>query len=122
MPGPHMTTCRANVGVAVVKNKLYAAGGFSGKNFLNSVEYLDPDTDEWTNFTPKPELVKNIKSSVNSDLCKENGHRTSSFGVSHRDSEEVFKNEGLTDHIQVENGCNGITSSIVTVAATGQSL
>lgn len=31
MPGPPMTTCRANVGVAVVNDKLYAVGGFSGK-------------------------------------------------------------------------------------------
>lgn len=30
-PGPNMTTPRANVGVAVVSNRLYAVGGFSGK-------------------------------------------------------------------------------------------
>lgn len=29
-PGPNMTTPRANVGVAVVGNRLYAVGGFSG--------------------------------------------------------------------------------------------
>lgn len=29
-PGPSMTTPRANVGVAVVGNRLYAVGGFSG--------------------------------------------------------------------------------------------
>ena len=29
-PGASMTTCRANVGVAVVDGKLYAVGGFSG--------------------------------------------------------------------------------------------
>lgn len=34
MPGPPMTTCRANVGVAVVNDKLYAVGGFSGKTTL----------------------------------------------------------------------------------------
>ena len=27
---------------------------FSGKGFLNSIEFLDPATNEWTNFTPKP--------------------------------------------------------------------
>lgn len=31
-PGPNMTTPRANVGVAVVGNRLYAVGGFSGNN------------------------------------------------------------------------------------------
>lgn len=29
-PGPNMTTPRSNVGVAVVGNRLYAVGGFSG--------------------------------------------------------------------------------------------
>lgn len=33
IPGPKMITPRANVGVAVVGNRLYAVGGFSG-NFL----------------------------------------------------------------------------------------
>lgn len=31
MPGPSMTTCRANVGVTVVDGRLYAVGGFSGR-------------------------------------------------------------------------------------------
>jgi len=30
IPGPNMITPRANVGVAVVGNRLYAVGGFSG--------------------------------------------------------------------------------------------
>lgn len=34
-PGPNMTTSRANVGVAVVGNRLYAVGGFSGIIILN---------------------------------------------------------------------------------------
>ena len=28
--GPSMTSCRANVGAAVVEGRLYAIGGFSG--------------------------------------------------------------------------------------------
>ena len=35
MPGPSMTTCRANVGVTVVDGRLYAVGGFSGRFPLN---------------------------------------------------------------------------------------
>jgi len=41
-----------------VGGRLYAVGGFSGKTFLDTTEYLDPDTMEWTNFTPKPEGYK----------------------------------------------------------------
>jgi len=29
---------------------LFAVGGFTGKVFLNSVEYLDPESMEWTTF------------------------------------------------------------------------
>lgn len=31
-PGPTMTTCRANVAVAVVDDRIWAVGGFSGKD------------------------------------------------------------------------------------------
>lgn len=48
-----MTTPRANVEVAVVGDRLYAVGGFSGKTFLNTIEYLDENTNEWTTFVPK---------------------------------------------------------------------
>ena len=30
-PGPTMTTCRANVAVAIVDDRIWAVGGFSGK-------------------------------------------------------------------------------------------
>lgn len=34
---------------------------FAGKTFLNSIEYLDEDTNEWTTFVPKiPEENQNI--------------------------------------------------------------
>ena len=51
-PGPTMTFCRGNVSVAVVNEQLWAVGGFSGKNFLNNVEFLDPVKDEWTSYLP----------------------------------------------------------------------
>lgn len=87
-PGPNMTTPRANVGAAVVGNRLYAVGGFSGKlikslllkssnliikilfsikftviifigkKFLNSIEFLDESMDEWTRFSPKVNCSK----------------------------------------------------------------
>lgn len=37
---------------------MYAVGGFSGKNFLNSIEYLDIHTNEWTTFIPKTDGIK----------------------------------------------------------------
>ena len=45
-----MTYCRGNVSVAMVHDRLWAVGGFSGKTFLNTVEFLDPVTEEWTTY------------------------------------------------------------------------
>ncbi len=50
--GPTLTIPRANVGIAVVKNRLFAVGGFSGKAFLSSIEYLTEDGQEWCIFLP----------------------------------------------------------------------
>ncbi|CAE1225047.1 IVNS1ABP [Acanthosepion pharaonis] len=35
------------VSVASLGNKLFAVGGFSGKRFLDSLEYFDDTTEEW---------------------------------------------------------------------------
>ena len=64
-PGPTMTTCRTNVSVAVVGDRLWAVGGFSGKVFLNTVEYLDGG-DEWTSFIPLPQQMFKSTKSTNS--------------------------------------------------------
>ena len=48
--GPTMTFYRGNVSVAMVHDRLWAVGGFSGKTFLNTVEFLDPVTEEWTTY------------------------------------------------------------------------
>jgi hypothetical protein len=48
--GPALTTARSIVSVVVVQNRLYAIGGFSGKKFLNTIEYYDADAKEWTKF------------------------------------------------------------------------
>ena len=51
--GPMLSVPRANVGVAVLENKLFAVGGFNGKKFLDTLEYLDiGHTDEWCSYLP----------------------------------------------------------------------
>lgn len=50
--GPTLCTPRANVGVAVIGHRLFAVGGYSGKSFLNSVEYLSDDGEEWCSYQP----------------------------------------------------------------------
>ena len=51
--GPTLVTNRANCGVAVLEDKLFATGGFNGKKFLNSMEFLDLSKNEyWRNDMP----------------------------------------------------------------------
>ena len=47
---PSLSHPRSNVGVAVVKGCLFAVGGFSGKTFLDSIEYLSEDATEWSSY------------------------------------------------------------------------
>jgi len=39
--GPTLNTPRANVRAVTVGDRVYAVGGFSGKVFLNTIEYLE---------------------------------------------------------------------------------
>ena len=38
---------RSGVGLAVVNGNLYAVDGFDGSNYLKSVEWFDPSTNQW---------------------------------------------------------------------------
>lgn len=63
--GPTLTSPRSNVSAVVVRDRLYAVGGFSGKTFLNTIEYLDPETNEWTTFVSQQEIdLANIEQSL----------------------------------------------------------
>ena len=70
-----MTFCRGNVGVALVNDKLWAVGGFSGKSFLNNVEFLDPVTDEWTTYLSvvEKEEVENGQNGHPEDVLTNSG-------------------------------------------------
>lgn len=50
--GPSLNTPRANVGVAVMNGRLFAIGGFTGKAFLESMECLGEDANDWSIFLP----------------------------------------------------------------------
>lgn len=61
----------------VVRDRLYAVGGFSGKTFLNTIEYLDPETNEWTTFVPQQDIdLANIEQSLKEVV--ENGFKSAS--------------------------------------------
>ena len=45
--GATLTTQRANLSAVAVNSRLFAIGGFSGKKFLHSIEWLDLDEGEW---------------------------------------------------------------------------
>jgi len=43
-----MKMLRSRVGVAVMKNRLYAIGGFNGQERLATVEVFDSNTKSWS--------------------------------------------------------------------------
>ena len=42
-----MSMLRSRVGVAVMRSRLYAIGGYNGTDRLNTVEVFDADTKRW---------------------------------------------------------------------------
>ncbi|PAA93131.1 hypothetical protein BOX15_Mlig022395g1, partial [Macrostomum lignano] len=48
----NMTTHRSRVGVAVLNGRLYAIGGYDGKDRLNTVELFDPGAGQWRRVAP----------------------------------------------------------------------
>jgi len=50
--GPSLSTPRANMGVAVIDWRLFAVGGFSGKAFLDNMEFLSDDGEQWCAYWP----------------------------------------------------------------------
>ena len=51
--GPPLIVQRANLSVLALDNRLFAIGGFSGKKFLNTLEWLDLEDMEWLNHAPR---------------------------------------------------------------------
>lgn len=43
------------MGIAVMNGRLFVVGGFSGKAFLESIEYLSEDAQEWCIYVPSSE-------------------------------------------------------------------
>lgn len=47
-----MSMLRSRVGVAVMKNRLYAIGGYNGSERLNTVEVFDANSKQWSKVSP----------------------------------------------------------------------
>lgn len=47
-----MSMLRSRVGVAVMRNKLYAIGGYNGSERLSTVEVFDPENKSWNKVAP----------------------------------------------------------------------
>lgn len=105
MIGPSLNKPRANVGVAVCRNRLMAVGGFSGKKFLDCLEYLDTVGNEWCGYLP----VDGSKA-TNGDpiICsKTNGEKSIANGnVEYhiaKQSSSAMQSNGVTNGNEVES-------------------
>lgn len=68
---PSMSMLRSRLGVAVLRGKLYAFGGYNGKDRLASVEVYDAVKKEWSIVSPmqcKRRLVEIFKLKTNKKL------------------------------------------------------
>ena len=88
--GPMLSVPRANCGVCVLENKLFAVGGFNGKKFLDTLEYLDTEhKDEWCTYLP----VEYYK--------KSSPHEEDDFSADREKSNLENKSEQLSDENEV---------------------
>lgn len=73
---------------------------------MNSIEYLDPETMEWTNFTPKPEGYKSRKASK-TQLFGGNGAEEESRSETQEDCSTSELDTSIPEEIE-PNGCADI--------------
>lgn len=66
--GPSLGVPRANMGVIAMDRQLFAVGGLSGRSFLESIEYLCDDGNEWCSCLP----TTNVSASAEIALTNDN--------------------------------------------------
>ena len=110
---PSLGTPRASMGVAVLHRRLFAVGGFGGKSFLNTMEYLSDDGDEWCSYQPNIDV---------SDVSSESAAAPELGTVM-----DLVCNGDVHDDSTVEESCAGVAvhvndeASTVTTALTPSS-
>lgn len=71
--GPSLSIPRANVGVVTCGNRFFAVGGFSGKKFLDSMEFLSDIHEEWCCYLPvENSVIAEKMAKRNSGTCLQN--------------------------------------------------
>ena len=65
--GSSLNMARANVGLALYSKHLFAIGGYNGKTFLDSVEYLVENGHEWTLFMPTEQHMNGLMAPSDGD-------------------------------------------------------
>ena len=89
---------------AVVGDKIWAVGGFSGKAFLNTVEFLDLKREEWTTYLPNNKYIWEVVQENNGNLAEESeGKATDIQNGTVENEEKVEVEEKATDTV-IENG------------------
>lgn len=68
--GPGLSIARANCGVARYRERLFAVGGFNGRKFLDSMEYLDLELNEWCSYAPSDTEIVPFENCRNQSVKK----------------------------------------------------
>lgn len=93
--GPSLSIPRANVGVVTCGNRFFAVGGFSGKKFLDSMEFLSDIHGEWCCYLP-------VENSVIAEKMAKRNSGTSLQNLDQNDNCEkttaIIPQEGVNGH------------------------
>lgn len=66
--GPDLRRARAALGLGVLGARLYAVGGFDGKEFLGCAEVLSEPDGEWTTLWPSQPVAATVSLTVDGEL------------------------------------------------------
>ena len=110
-----MPTARGGLGVAVFEGRLYAIGGYDGKNNPPSVEAFDPKADSWTSRAPLPTPRDHLAvATVGSRIYAIGGRPKLNYG---KNMSVVEEYDPATDHwrsrAELPTARSGITAGVV---------
>lgn len=81
------------MGIAVMNGRMFVVGGFSGKAFLESIEYLSEDAHEWCIYQPSGEKMGTGSST--GDGCE---YQTSESEGRSSDGEDVHNGKTIEEN------------------------
>src|SRR4030065_1683610 len=85
-----MPTARSGLAMVAYENQIYAIGGITIDGITGKVERYDPQTNTWTELSPKPNPVPNVRAAVISGRIYVPGGRSDADSQQPTDLLEIY--------------------------------